>query len=251
MNDQQLLRYSRHILLPEIDIEGQQRLLDASVLIVGLGGLGSAAALYLAAAGVGHLTLVDFDEVDLSNLQRQIIHTEARVGQSKAESAREAIAQVNGSVDVKAMTERLTQDALDRHVAEVDLVLDCTDRFSSRYAINQACCLAERPLVSAAAIGFSGQLAVFDLRKEVSPCYACLYGGDTGEDSATCAESGVAAPLVGIMGSWQALEALKLMTGAGTPVAGLTLFDGLRGEWRQLGAERDASCDVCRQFRSH
>ncbi|MGJ8517148.1 HesA/MoeB/ThiF family protein [Carnimonas bestiolae] len=246
MNDHQLLRYSRHLLLPQIDVEGQQRLLDARVLIVGLGGLGSAAALYLAASGVGALVLADFDRVELSNLQRQIIHNDARIGETKAASAAQSIAALNPGCQVEIIEQRLDDNALAQQVSQVDVVLDCTDRFSSRYAINRACVAHSTPLVSGAAIAFSGQLAVFDLRQPDAPCYACLYG-DNGDDEATsCAESGVAAPMVGVIGSWQALEALKLISGAGSATSGLSLFDGLSGQWRQMAASRDAQCPVCR-----
>lgn len=247
MNDHQLLRYSRHLLLPQIDVEGQQRLLDARVLIVGLGGLGSAAALYLAASGVGQLVLADFDEVELSNLQRQIIHNEARLGLTKAASAAQSIAALNPGCQVDVIEQRLADDDLMQQVSGVDVVLDCTDRFSSRYAINRACVANSVALVSGAAIAFSGQLAVFDLRRDDAPCYACLYGDDNDDEALSCAESGVAAPLVGVIGSWQALETLKLISGAGSAVAGLSLFDGLSGQWRQLSVSRDAQCPVCRQ----
>lgn len=253
MNDQQLLRYSRHILLPQIDVEGQQRLLDARVLVMGLGGLGSAAALYLAAAGVGELTLVDFDAVDLSNLQRQIIHDQQCIGMSKVASAEQSIKALNPDCRVTTIGHQLDADGLAEVVAESTLVLDCTDRFSSRYAINEACVNASVPLVSGAAIGFSGQLAVFDLRREDAPCYACLYGDNGDDEAMSCAESGVAAPLVGVIGSWQALEALKLISGAGTAASGLSLFDGLGGQWRRLEAGRDPACPICagRQVHTH
>lgn len=245
MNDQQLLRYSRHLLLPEIDIEGQQRLLDASALIIGLGGLGSAAALYLAAAGVGRLTLVDFDSVELSNLQRQVIHTQDRIGEAKARSAAIAIAELNPDCKVEALVERLDDQALVEQARRASVVLDCTDRFSSRYAINRACVTAGTPLVSGAAIRFSGQLAVFDLRRASAPCYACLYGVESDDEALSCAESGVAAPLVGVIGACQALEAMKLLSGAGEPASGISTFDGLKGEWRRFELERDPACPVC------
>lgn len=247
MNDHQLLRYSRHVLLPQIDVEGQQRLLNARVVIIGLGGLGSAAALYLAASGIGTLVLADFDRVELSNLQRQIIHNEAGLGQTKAASAAQAIAALNPDCQVEIIEQRLDDDALAQQVGQADVVLDCTDRFSSRYAINRACVAHSTPLVSGAAIAFSGQLAVFDLRRADAPCYACLYGEDGDDEATSCAESGVAAPLVGVIGSWQALEALKLISGAGSAVEGLSLFDGVSGQWRQMAASRDAQCPVCSQ----
>ncbi|WP_110687142.1 HesA/MoeB/ThiF family protein [Salinicola aestuarinus] len=245
MNDDQLLRYSRHIMLEEIDIEGQTRLLDSHALVVGAGGLGSPAALYLAASGVGRLTLADDDVVEHSNLQRQIAHTEASLGRFKAESAREAALALNGECRIEALSSRLAGEALLAAVEAADVVLDCTDRFSSRFPINRACVKTATPLVSGAAIRFSGQLAVFDPSVAASPCYACLYGEEGDDDSLTCAESGVASPLVGVIGSFQALEALKLLSGAGTPHRGLSTFDGLRGEWRRFELPRDPHCAVC------
>jgi molybdopterin-synthase adenylyltransferase len=246
MNDEALLRYSRQIMLEAIDIEGQERLIASRALVVGAGGLGSPVALYLAAAGVGHLTLADADEVELSNLQRQIAHGMADLGRNKARSARDAVTALNPDCDVRVIEEHLAGEALEAVVASVDLVLDCTDRFSSRYAINDACHHARIPLVSGAAIRFSGQLAVFDPRDDASPCYACLYPPDGGGDEAlSCAESGVVAPLVGLVGSFQALEAIKLLSGAGNPHRGLSTFDGLRGQWRHYHVPRDPACSVC------
>ena len=250
MDDQALLRYSRQIMLDQVDIDGQERLLAGHALVVGAGGLGSPVALYLAAAGLGRLTLADADEVELSNLQRQIAHATADLGRNKAESAREAALALNPGCTIQAITEHLDGVALARAVAEVDVVLDCTDRFSSRYAINAACRTARVPLVSGAAIRFSGQLAVFDARDPDSPCYACLYppgGGESGEgdEALSCAESGVVAPLVGLIGSFKALEAIKLVSGAGTPHRGLSTFDGLGGQWRHFRVPRDPACPVC------
>ncbi|MFC0268271.1 HesA/MoeB/ThiF family protein [Kushneria aurantia] len=245
MNDDELLRYSRQIMLNELDYAGQQRLRDSRALIIGLGGLGSPAALYLAAAGVGELTLADDDRVDLSNLQRQIAHGEADIDTFKADSAARSIAAVNSACQTRVITERLAERALHDAVAKADVVLDCTDRFASRDAINRACVASATPLVSGAAIRFSGQLAVFDLRDPEAPCYACLYGESADEEQLTCAESGVIAPLVGVIGSWQALEALKLLSGCGTPQRGLTTFDGLSGQWRHFGLRRDPRCGVC------
>ncbi|WP_111414726.1 HesA/MoeB/ThiF family protein [Billgrantia lactosivorans] len=246
MNDEALLRYSRQIMLEAIDIEGQERLLASRALVVGAGGLGSPVALYLAAAGVGHLTLADADEVELSNLQRQIAHGMADLGRNKACSARDAAVALNPGCEVRVIEAHLDEAALDALVREVDLVLDCTDRFSSRYAVNAACQRAGVPLVSGAAIRFSGQLAVFDPRDAASPCYACLYPpGEGGDEALSCAESGVVAPLVGLIGCFQALEAVKLLSGAGTPHRGLSTFDGMSGQWRHFQVPRDPACAVC------
>ncbi|MEQ5801678.1 molybdopterin-synthase adenylyltransferase MoeB [Halomonas sp. H10-9-1] len=246
MNDRELLRYSRQIMLEAIDIEGQERLLAGHALVIGAGGLGSPVALYLAAAGVGRLTLADADEVELSNLQRQIAHGEADLGRHKAESAREAVLALNPGCRIEALTAHLAGESMAAAVAAADVVLDCTDRFSSRYAINAACRAAGVPLVSGAAIRFSGQLAVFDPRDPACPCYACLYPPDgQGDEALSCAESGVVAPLVGLIGSFQALEAIKLLSGAGTLHRGLSTFDGLSGEWRRFEVPRDPACATC------
>lgn len=246
MTDQQLLRYSRQIMLNEVDIEGQQRLLDGHALVIGAGGLGSPVALYLAAAGVGRLTIADDDLVEISNLQRQIAHGESDLGVNKAESAAASARALNPGCRITTIDHRLEAEALRAVVREADVVLDCTDRFSSRYAINQACVAARVPLVSGAAIRFGGQLAVFDGADADSPCYACLYPpDDQGDEALSCAESGVIAPLVGVIGSFQALEAVKLLTGAGHPHRGLSTFDGLSGEWRHFRVPRDPGCAVC------
>ncbi|MFB9147946.1 ThiF family adenylyltransferase [Halomonas alkalicola] len=246
MHDADLLRYSRQIMLAQIDIEGQERLLAGRALVVGAGGLGSPVALYLAAAGVGRLTLADADAVELSNLQRQIAHGEADLGRNKAESARDSARALNPGCTIETLTAHLEGEAMAAAVADADVVLDCTDRFSSRYAINAACRAAGVPLVSGAAIRFSGQLAVFDPRDPDGPCYACLYPpDDRGDEALSCAESGVVAPLVGLIGSFQALEAIKLLSGAGTPHRGLSTFDGLTGQWRHFKVPRDPACPVC------
>lgn len=246
MNDEALLRYSRQIMLEAIDIEGQERLLASRVLIIGAGGLGSPVVLYLAAAGVGHLTLVDADEVELSNLQRQIAHGMSDLGRNKARSARESAIALNPACEIEVVEAHLDEAALTELAARADVVLDCTDRFSSRYAINAACCRTGKPLVSGAAIRFSGQLAVFDPGDAASPCYACLYPpGEGGDEELRCAENGVVAPLVGLVGSFQALEAIKLLSGAGTPHRGLSTFDGLSGQWRHYQVPRDPACLVC------
>ncbi|GGC08557.1 molybdopterin biosynthesis protein MoeB [Pseudoduganella buxea] len=245
LNDERLLRYSRHILLDEIGIEGQQKVLAARVLVIGAGGLGSPAALYLAAAGVGRLTLVDHDTVDLTNLQRQIAHTVARVGQRKVESARTAIAAINPDVEVVALAERADAARLAELVAQADVVLDCTDNFATRHAVNRACVAHKVPLVSGAVIRFDGQVSVFDPRAG-EPCYSCLFPEDQAFEDVACSTMGVFAPLVGIVGATQAAEALKLVMGIGTSLAGrLLLLDGLRMEWTSIRIGRNDACPVC------
>lgn len=246
MNDEQLLRYSRHILLPEIGIEGQQRLLDAHVLLIGAGGLGSPSALYLASAGVGTLTVCDGDTVDRTNLQRQIVHRESAIGRPKVESARETLLALNAEVRIRTVAERVEGARLDALVAEADVVLDGSDNFATRHAVNRACVRARKPLVSGAGIRFDGQLAVFDLREADAPCYACLFAEDGDQEEMRCAVMGVFAPLVGIVGAMQAAEALKLIAGAGTSMNGrLLLLDVLAMELRTVKLARDPSCAVC------
>ncbi len=248
MTDDQLLRYSRHILLEELGIEGQQRLMAAHALVIGAGGLGSPAALYLGTAGVGRITLVDHDRVDLTNLQRQIAHSLARVGQPKALSAREAIAAINPEPEVRAITLRADPRLLDELVGQADVVLDCCDNFATRQAINAACVKHGKPLVSGAAIRFDGQLAVYDTRDDSSPCYACVFPPTDEFEETRCATLGVFAPLVGIIGAVQAAEALKLLSGAGTPLAGrLQMVDARSMEWTELRVPRNAACPVCSQ----
>ncbi|MEK7943409.1 molybdopterin-synthase adenylyltransferase MoeB [Pigmentiphaga sp. YJ18] len=248
MNDEQLLRYSRHVLLDEIGIEGQQRLLEARALIVGAGGLGSPAAFYLASAGVGNLVLADDDTVDLTNLQRQILHTTDRVGRYKAESGKQTLAAINPEVAVQALTQRLMDEALDAQVAAVDIVLDCTDNFATRHAINRACVRHRKPLVSGAAIRFDGQVGVFDLRRDDAPCYHCLFPDGEDVDEVNCATMGVFAPLVGIVGSTEAAEAIKLVAGIGTSLSGrLLMLDALAMKWHEVRVGRDAGCPVCGQ----
>ncbi|OOV86456.1 MULTISPECIES: HesA/MoeB/ThiF family protein [Oceanospirillales] len=245
MQDQQLLRYSRQIMLPEVDIAGQQALLDARVLIIGMGGLGSPSALYCAAAGIGTLALSDFDEVDLSNLQRQIVHRQNSIGQPKVVSAKTMLNELNPECQIVTLPEKLEGDALQEQVRLADVVLDCSDRFSTRFAINAACVAERTPLVSGAAIRFGGQLAVFDSREESSPCYRCLYD-DSDDEAMRCAESGVISPLVGVIGSLQALEAIKLISGAGSSTAGrLLIFDALDTQWRSMSLSKDPACPVC------
>jgi molybdopterin/thiamine biosynthesis adenylyltransferase len=245
LSDQELLRYSRQILLQHVDIEGQLRLRDSRALIVGLGGLGSPVALYLAAAGVGELHLADFDSVDVTNLQRQIIHDTQSVGQAKVDSAIKRLAAINPEVKLVAHRAALDVDSLDAAVRSVDLVLDCSDNFSTREAVNAACVSAAVPLVSGAAIRLEGQLSVFDPRRAESPCYHCLYGHGS-EAELTCSEAGVIGPLVGLVGSLQALEALKLLAGFGEPLVGrLLLIDALSTRFRELKVRRDPACAVC------
>ncbi len=246
MNDRQLLRYSRHLLLDDIGVEGQQKLLAAHALILGAGGLGSPVALYLASAGVGHLTIVDDDAVDLTNLQRQIMHTEARVGQPKVDSARQAIAALNPDVQVRSVAERADERLLDELVAGVDIVLDCGDNFPTRQALNRACVRHAKPLVSGAAIGFDGQVSVYDLRQAGAPCYACVFPPTQAAPEVHCATMGVFAPLVGIVGTLQATEALKLLTGIGTPLTGrLLMVDSRRLEFTEIRLQRQSDCSVC------
>jgi len=248
MNDSQLLRYSRHILLNEIGIEGQQGILAAHALVIGAGGLGSPVALYLASAGVGHITLIDDDVVDLTNLQRQIAHTVARIGQLKATSAQVAIAAINPDVQVTTVAARADAALLNELVAQADVVLDCCDNFTTRQAINLACVTHGKPLVSGAAIRFDGQISVYDPRSAQSPCYACVFPPDTAFEETRCATMGVLAPLVGIIGAMQAAEALKLLSGAGHSLAGrLLMLDGLAMQWSEIRVPRDAACLVCSQ----
>ena len=245
MNDQELLRYSRHILLNEIGVEGQQRICEASMLVIGAGGLGSPAAFYLASAGVARITLVDGDDVDLTNLQRQILHTTERIGMPKARSGKTTLTAINGDIDVVAVEERADEQALHELVATSSVVLDCSDNFATRHALNRACVTHRKPLVSGAAIRFDGQVGVFDLRHADSPCYACLFPPGDGEDE-LCAVMGVFAPLTGIIGTTQAAEALKLAAGIGESLEGrLLLLDALAMQWHSVRVKRDPACPVC------
>lgn len=246
MDDEQLLRYSRHILLPEIGIEGQEKIRTAHALIVGAGGLGSPVALYLTSAGVGTLTICDGDTVDLTNLQRQIVHRGDAIGTPKAESARITLASINPGVTVHAVCERAAGAQLDTLIAGADVVLDCSDNFTTRHAINAACVAHRKPLVSGAAVRFDGQIAVFDSRDAQSPCYQCLFPAGGDDSDMRCAVMGVFAPLVGIIGATQAAEALKLIAAAGNSLAGrLLLLDALTMEWRSVRIKRDPGCAVC------
>jgi adenylyltransferase/sulfurtransferase len=246
MNDDQLLRYSRHILLPEIGVEGQERLNAARVLVIGAGGLGSPIALYLAAAGVGTLTLCDDDKVDLTNLQRQIVHRTDAIGRLKVESARDTLAGVNPEIHVERVASRVAGDELDQLVARADVVLDGCDNFATRHAVNRACVRHKKPLVSGAGVRFDGQVSVFDMRDANAPCYACLFPEDGEGEEVRCAVMGVFAPLTGIVGCIQAAEALKIITGAGTPLTGqLLLIDALTMDIRAIRLRKDPRCAVC------
>ena len=246
MNDAQLLRYSRHILLNEIGIEGQQQLSNSHALIIGAGGLGSPVALYLGSAGVGRITVVDHDTVDATNLQRQIAHTMADVGRPKAQSIQQSIAAINPDVDVSIITQRADDALLNELVKQADVVLDCTDNFATRHAINRACFKHDKPLVSGAAIQFDGQVTVYDPRNAQSPCYACVFPETTRPEEAHCATMGVFAPLVGIIGSIQAAEALKLLTNVGQALTGrLLMLDARNMVWSEIKLSSDTDCSVC------
>ncbi|HLP98903.1 MAG TPA: molybdopterin-synthase adenylyltransferase MoeB [Sideroxyarcus sp.] len=245
MNDDQLLRYSRHILLPEIGIERQQALLDAHALIIGAGGLGSPAALFLAASGIGRITLCDDDKVDLTNLQRQIAHRTSSIGQAKVLSAQAALHDINPEVQVTALQERADEARLAQLVAAADVVLDCSDNFATRYALNRVCHDAKKPLISGAATRFDGQVSVFDFRRDDTPCYNCLYPEHTEGEETRCAVMGVFAPLVGIVGSMQAAEALKVATGMETLCGRILLLNALTMEVRTVKLAKDSHCTVC------
>ncbi|MDO8419771.1 MAG: HesA/MoeB/ThiF family protein [Rubrivivax sp.] len=246
MNDQQLLRYARHLMLDEIGVEGQQRLLQSHALVIGAGGLGSPVALYLGTAGVGRITVVDHDDVDYTNLQRQIAHNLSRVGQPKADSVRATVAAINPDVQLRALVRRADAALLDELVPPADVVLDCTDNFRTRHAINAACVRHGKPLVSGAAIGWDAQISVYDTRQPQAPCYACLFPPEAAVEDAACATMGVFAPLVGIVGSVQAAEALKLLAGCGHSLAGrLLLLDARSMAWDSIAIARQVGCTVC------
>ncbi|MCK5382924.1 MAG: molybdopterin-synthase adenylyltransferase MoeB [Gammaproteobacteria bacterium] len=245
MNDAQLLRYSRQIMLPQVDIDGQERLLAARALIIGAGGLGSPAAMYLAAAGVGHLAIADHDSVEPSNLQRQLLHHDKDIGRSKVASAEDTLTLINPDIRVSPIAKALQNEALDEEVRQADVVLDCSDNFATRFAVNRACVAHRTPLVSGAAIRMEGQITVFDSRLENSPCYHCLYK-EGEETDQTCTGNGVLSPIVGIIGSLQALEAIKVILSTGETLAGrLVIFDGFTHEWRTLKLTQDPDCAVC------
>jgi molybdopterin/thiamine biosynthesis adenylyltransferase len=246
VTDDDLLRYSRHILLDDIGIEGQDKLLAAHALVIGAGGLGSPVALYLGSAGVGRITLVDPDTVDLTNLQRQIAHSQARIGQPKVTSAAAAIHALNPGAQVDTLVQRADAGLLDHWVPQADVVLDCSDNFATRQLVNAACVRHRRPLVSGAAIGFDGQVSVYDSRQPDAPCYACLFPPESTVEEVRCATMGVFAPLVGIIGATQAAEALKLLAGVGTSLAGrLQMLDARRMRWDEIRIPRQPACPVC------
>lgn len=246
MNDEQLLRYSRHILLPEIGIEGQKKLLASHALVVGAGGLGSPAAMYLAASGVGTLTVCDGDTVDLTNLQRQLVHRTSSIGQAKVLSAQRTLSDINPEVKVIAIPQRADEQLLPELAAQADVILDCSDNFPTRYALNRVCLRLAKPLVSGAATRFDGQISVFDFRSSLSPCYNCLYPEHHEAEETRCAVMGVFAPLVGVIGALQAAEALKLLLGVGTPLNGrLVIMDALNMDVRSARLAKDAACPVC------
>jgi molybdopterin/thiamine biosynthesis adenylyltransferase len=251
MRDDQLLRYSRHILLNEWGVDGQERVSQSHALVVGAGGLGSPAALYLASAGVGQITLIDHDVVDVTNLQRQIAHTQDRVGQLKVESLKKAIEQINPEVQVQCIAQRADSVLLNHHAALADVVLDCTDNFETRHAINLACVQHNKPLVSGSALRMDGQVAVYDIRQSQAPCYACVFPPTQQFEETRCATMGVLAPLVGIIGSLQATEALKILSGMGASLTGqLILFNAQFMEWQTLQTHRHVQCPVCSAHRS-
>ncbi|HJW57858.1 MAG TPA: HesA/MoeB/ThiF family protein [Burkholderiaceae bacterium] len=246
MNDNQLLRYSRHILLDDIGIEGQEKLLAAHALVIGAGGLGSPAAYYLASAGIGKITLVDNDSVDLTNLQRQILHTTERIGQPKAQSGKQTLERINPDIEIAALAERAEGERLAELVGQANVVLDCSDNFATRHAVNKASVERGVPLVSGAAIRFDGQISVFDPRRPDTPCYACLFPPDQEFEEVLCSTMGVFAPLVGIIGTMQAAEALKVVAGIGETLAGrLLLLEARHMEWTSIRMARNASCPVC------
>ena len=246
MNDEQLLRYSRHLLLDEIDVAGQEKLLHSHVLVIGAGGLGSAAAPYLAAAGVGHITLVDHDEVDLTNLQRQITHTESSVGKSKVASGKEFLQRLNSSIQIETIQAKATTSLLDELLPSVDVVLDCTDNFSTRHLINAACVQHQTPLISGSALKFDGQVSVFDSRNSSSPCYACIFSPDEEFEEVSCSSMGIFSPLVGIIGAMQAAQALQVLIGFGEPLMGrMLLWNGRTTQIDEIRISRNSDCSVC------
>jgi len=242
-----LMRYSRQVLLPQLDVEGQDRLVNARVLVVGMGGLGTPVAMYLAGAGIGELIIADYDRVELSNLHRQVVHSTADIDRPKVESARDRMLAINPEVTVTTITRALDADTLLEWVQQVTVVVDACDNFATRFAVNEACVQAGVPLVSGAAIRMEGQLSVYDPRDENSPCYRCLFSDESAEEE-TCSQTGVLGPVVGTIGSLQALETIKLIAGIGKPLVGrLLLFDGLQGEWQRVQLKRDPGCPVCSQ----
>ena len=246
MNDEQLLRYSRHLLLDEIDVAGQEKLLKSHVLVIGAGGLGSAAAPYLAAAGIGHITLIDHDDVELTNLQRQIMHAENCVGKSKVASGKEFLQRLNSSIQIETIQAKATSSLLDGLLPSVDVVLDCTDNFSTRHLINAACVKHQIALVSGSALKFDGQVSVFDPRNSKSPCYACIFSPDEQFEEVSCASMGIFSPLVGIIGAMQAAQALQVLIGFGESLVGrMLLWNGLTTQIDEIRISRNTECSVC------
>lgn len=246
MNDQQLLRYSRHVLLPEIDIQGQETLARSSALIVGAGGLGSPAALYLAVSGIGKLIICDHDHVDLTNLQRQILHDTTSIGKSKSDSAKETLQRFNPEIEVVSLTQRATTELLTKEVARVDIVIDASDNFTTRHTVNQVCLAYHKPLISGAVVRFDGQIAVFDLRQKDSPCYHCLFPASGESNDPNCAIMGVFSPLAGIIGCMQAAESIKVLLNIGETLNGrLLLLNGLTMRWRSIKLRKDLACPAC------
>jgi molybdopterin/thiamine biosynthesis adenylyltransferase len=250
MNDQQLLRYSRHLLLEEIDVAGQEKLLQSHALVIGAGGLGSAAAPYLAAAGVGHITLIDHDQVELTNLQRQIMHAENNIGKSKVASGKEFLHRLNSSIQIDTIEARATTQLLDELLPGVDIVLDCTDNFSTRHLINASCVKHLTPLVSGSALRFDGQISVFDPRTSASPCYACIFSPEESFEEVSCASMGIFSPLVGIIGAMQAAQALQVLIGFGEPLVGrMLLWNGRSTQIDEIRISRNPDCPVCGKTR--
>jgi molybdopterin/thiamine biosynthesis adenylyltransferase len=246
MNDEQLLRYSRHLLLEEIDVAGQETLLNSHVLVIGAGGLGSAAVPYLAAAGVGHITLMDHDSVELTNLQRQVMHTESSIGKSKVASGKEFLERLNSTIQIETIQAKATSSLLDELLPSVDVVLDCTDNFSTRHLINAACVKNQTPLVSGSALKFDGQVSVFDPRNSSSPCYACIFSPDEKFEEVSCSSMGIFSPLVGIIGAMQAAQALQVLIGFGEPLVGrMLLWNGRTTQIDEIRISRNAECSVC------
>ncbi len=246
MNDEQLLRYSRHLLLEEIDIAGQETLLKSHALVIGAGGLGSAAAPYLAAAGIGHITLMDHDQVELTNLQRQIMHTEKSVGKSKVNSGKEFLQQLNASIQIETIEAKATAALLDELLPSVDIVLDCTDNFASRHLINASCVKHRTPLVSGSALGFDGQISVFDPRNAASPCYACIFAPDDDFAEVSCSSMGIFSPLVGIIGAIQAAQAIQVLIGFGEVLVGrMLLWNARTTQIDEFKISRNPECSVC------
>ena len=246
MNDAQLLRYSRHLLLEDIDVEGQEKLLSAHVVVIGAGGLGSAAAPYLAASGVGHITLIDHDEVDLTNLQRQIMHTDAMIGKSKVASGKQFLNRLNPSIQIETIQAKANTSLLDELLPSIDIVLDCTDNFGTRQLINASCVKHQKPLVSGSALRFDGQVSVFDPRNQASPCYACIFSPDEAFEEVSCASMGIFSPLVGIIGAIQAAQTLQLLISFGEPLIGrMLLWDARTTQIDQIRIARNPDCPVC------